>query len=140
MDTSTRSCMGTDATAQDGAPRREAGATNGPGYANCCDETLVLRTRAGEFTAFDELIRRHQGGLYAMALGALPDAKAAGDALCEMAVAAFRDVRSVKARRSPAGWLRLHGFRVLFPRMKRHPRGHAVVNWPAPVATSDLLD
>jgi hypothetical protein len=140
MDTSTQGRIESELTLRDGPHCAGAGSESAAVYARHSDETLVLRTRTGENAAFGELVRRHQDGLYALALNSLPDVQAAGDALCEIVVAAFRDVGSPKALRSPAGWLRLHGFRVVFMRLNPSPGRYTIVRWPWPVATSSAID
>ena len=85
------------------------------------DETLVRRTRAGDCPAFTALITRYRDRLYAMALRSLGNEQEAGDALCEMAVSAFKDVGSFRASSDPGAWLHLHGLCAVVKRMNIAP-------------------
>ena len=95
-------------------------------YGVLSDQALVLRTRALDYTAFDALVARYRDRLYTIALGSLGDEDEAADALCEMAVSAFRDIDSSDAKCTPGAWLYLHGLRSVFRRMNA-PRGRYAV-------------
>jgi hypothetical protein len=85
-------------------------------YGIFSDGALVQRARAGDDTAFDALVARYRDRLYALALGSLGDEGAAGDALSEIVLSAFKDIDSFRAGCAPGTWLYLHGFRSLFKR------------------------
>ena len=116
------------------------GAARASGYASSSDEALVRRARAGEFTAFDALVARHSDMLYALAIGSLRNEADAVDAVCEAAVAAFRDIDSADAPRMPGTWLWLHGFSVVFRRLKPRPGGYTVVRRCMAAIASSALD
>jgi RNA polymerase sigma-70 factor, ECF subfamily len=69
------------------------------------DETLVQRARDGEREAFEELVRRHAGRLYAVILRFLGDAGDAQEATQEAFLRAWRGVASFEGRSQFFTWL-----------------------------------
>ncbi len=78
------------------------------------DQALVDLTRAGNNTAFDELVERYCTCIYGFALSVLKNEDDAGDALCRAFLAARNDIHSVGGQCSPGTWLYLHGLRAVF--------------------------
>ena len=79
--------------------------------------------RGGDGRAFDEVVRRHRGRIYALATGMLDDSQAA-DVLREAFVSAYRDREAPESRSDVKAWLYVHTARALFERFKaRHPKG-----------------
>ena len=122
---------GRRAGALDGWRERVQRALRDGTYRILSDPSLVHRARHGERAAFDALAARHRGRLYNFALGSLADAAAASDALNEMLEAAYRDIDSVDAKRAPAAWLCMHGFRTVFRRKHVLPRRYTVQGLPS---------
>ncbi len=96
---------------------RAQGVAHAGSFTSCSDEELLGRARAGEYPAFDELVARHRDGLYTLALGSLRDEAEAGEALCEMVLAAFHALETRSTNCSPGAWLWLHGLRVVLGRL-----------------------
>src|SRR5512141_284801 len=95
------------------------------------DETLARRARQGDHVAFEALVARYRGRLYAMAFSALGDEGEAVDARCETVVSAFRDIDSISAKWTPGTWLSLHGLRAVLRRMDMTPGRYTVESRPA---------
>jgi hypothetical protein len=100
------------------------------------DEILIQRARAGDYAAFDALVARYRHRLYALALDSLGNEDAAGEALCEIARSAFKDIDSFDSNCTPGTWLYLHGFRVVFRRMNLPPGRYSLECRPAARAPS----
>ncbi len=109
-------------------------------YGILSDERLVRRTRARDHWAFDALAARYRDRLYALALHSLGDEAAAGDALCETMISAFRDIDSIGPKCNPGTWFYLHGIRVVIRRMKVPPGRYTVESRPAARVTSPADD
>ena len=105
-------------------------------YWICSDESLVLRTRARDYAAFDALVARYRDRLHTMALSSLGEEVKASDALCEMMLLAFRDIGSFDAKCTPGAWLYLHGLRAVFRRMNAPPGRYMVESRLAAVVAS----
>lgn len=58
------------------------------------DEELIARSQAGERAAFNVLVRRYQGAVYALALRMLGEPETAADVTQEALIAAFRAIGS----------------------------------------------
>jgi RNA polymerase sigma-70 factor (ECF subfamily) len=84
------------------------------------DVALVLRARAGDTTAFEQLVRRHSGPVYRIALGITAEPEAARDAAQEAFIIAWRRLREVRAEQAFAAWL----FRVATTCALRAARPH----------------
>jgi RNA polymerase sigma-70 factor, ECF subfamily len=69
------------------------------------DAALVLRARAGDTTAFEQLVRRHSGPVYRIALRITAEPEAARDAAQEAFVIAWRRLRDIRAEQAFAAWL-----------------------------------
>lgn len=98
------------------------------------DETLVRRARARDHVAFDALVARYRKRLYRMALDSLGREDEAGDALCQMVPAAFKDIDSFGEKCSPGTWLYLHGFHAVFKRRNAPPGKYTIERHPGPGA------
>jgi RNA polymerase sigma-70 factor, ECF subfamily len=69
------------------------------------DVALVLRARAGDTTAFEQLVRRHSGPVYRIALRITAEPEAARDAAQEAFIIAWRRLREIRAEQAFAAWL-----------------------------------
>jgi RNA polymerase sigma-70 factor (ECF subfamily) len=69
------------------------------------DEVLVRRAAAGQREAFDELVRRHSGRVYALALRICRNPDDAEDALQETFIAAYRALPRFDQRARVSTWL-----------------------------------
>lgn len=89
--------------------------------AESSDETLMLDYRAGDVSAFDELYRRHKGGLYRYLLRQCRDAAAAGEL--------FQDIwmNLIRARGTyePTARFSTYLYRLAHNRLVDHYRKHA---------------
>ncbi len=56
------------------------------------DRELVMQAQAGDFDAFEELVRRHQGRVYAVALGMLKNASEAEEVTQDTFLSAFQSL------------------------------------------------
>jgi len=84
----------------------DTGSVGAPGaLASLPDHELLARHVAGEHQAFGELVRRHQGRLWAVALRTLGDREEAADALQDALVAAFRAAHTFQGRSAVTTWL-----------------------------------
>ncbi|HOX07550.1 MAG TPA: sigma-70 family RNA polymerase sigma factor [Planctomycetota bacterium] len=70
------------------------------------DAGLVRRTLAGDRTAFEELIRRYMGAVFAIALREAPAASDAEDIAQECFVRAFHSLSSLEEPAAFRGWLK----------------------------------
>ncbi|HEY0814667.1 MAG TPA: sigma-70 family RNA polymerase sigma factor [Pseudonocardia sp.] len=69
------------------------------------DRTLVVRAQEGDVRAFEVLARRHQGALYRLALRVTGDPDAAGEALREALLAAWRQLDRFPADAAFSTWM-----------------------------------
>ena len=69
------------------------------------DEALVRRAAEGQREAFDELVRRHRGRVYALALRICRNPDDAEDALQETFIAAYRALPRFDRRARVSTWL-----------------------------------
>ena len=69
------------------------------------DEELVARARAGKLEAMDELVSRHHGSVYRVALGILRDEDGAADVAQETFLKAFRGLKGFRGDASFKTWL-----------------------------------
>lgn len=82
------------------------------------DEDLVNLARCGNDSAFDELTHRYRDRIYSLTFLSLGDEEAAGDALCDTFVSAYRGLGSIEKGCSPRTWLYLHAVRAVFTRLR----------------------
>src|SRR5438552_792747 len=69
------------------------------------DAALAAAARGGNRSAFSELVRRHQGTVFRIALRILGDGGEASDAAQEAFLKAFRNLASFDTARPFAPWL-----------------------------------
>ncbi len=69
------------------------------------DETLVRQAQKGDRHAFDELVRRHQGRVYAVCLRLTRNPSEAEDALQETFISAYRALGRFEAKSQVSTWL-----------------------------------
>jgi len=69
------------------------------------DEKLVDRARAGELEAMDQLVSRHHGSVYRVALGILRDEDGAADVAQETFLKAVRGLKGFRGDSSFKTWL-----------------------------------
>jgi len=69
------------------------------------DEILVDRARAGDLEAMDELVSRHHGSVYRVALGILRDEDGAADVAQETFLKAVRGLKGFRGEASFKTWL-----------------------------------
>ncbi len=88
-------------------PRQEAPALAGPSPADTGaeDAELLRRHARGDPDAFAELVRRHQGRLWAVAVRTLGDREEAADALQEGLLSAYRAAGSFRGEAAVTTWL-----------------------------------
>lgn len=79
--------------------------------------------------AFDELVRRHAGGLWGVALRTLRDPDDAADAVQEALVAAYRAAGSFRGDAAVRTWLHRIVVHTCIDRI-RHERVRPTVPWP----------
>ncbi len=69
------------------------------------DTTLVVRAQEGDADAFEELVLRHQGPVYRLALRMLGSAAEAEDVTQDSFIAAWRGLPTLRAQGAFGGWL-----------------------------------
>ncbi len=69
------------------------------------DRALLAAHAAGDASAFDELVRRHRGRMWAVALRTLGDPEEAADAVQDACVSAFRAAGSFRGEARVTTWL-----------------------------------
>lgn len=72
---------------------------------SAAEEELVRQTQAGSFAAFEELVRRFEGRIFAFAAGACRDAAAAREITQDTFVRAFQAIARCDATRPFGPWL-----------------------------------
>ncbi|HEX9944507.1 MAG TPA: sigma factor [Thermoanaerobaculia bacterium] len=87
--------------------------------ARISDETLIGRTAAGDLSAFDRLVRRHQAAVYRFARAAVPDGGEPEEILRETFLAARRAAVRYRDEPSARPWLLALACQVID---RRHPR------------------
>lgn len=87
------------------------------------DGALVVRARAGDTTAFEQLLRRYAGPVYRVTLRILHNAHDAEDAAQDTFVIAWRRLHDVRAEQAFAAWLyRVAATRALQAARSRCPQ------------------
>jgi RNA polymerase sigma-70 factor (ECF subfamily) len=66
---------------------------------------LVERARQGDYEAFEELVRRHQGRVYAVALGIVKNAAEAEEVAQETFISAFEHLDGFRGEAKFSSWL-----------------------------------
>ena len=83
------------------------------------EEALVARARAGDATAFAEVVSRHQGPVYRAALAALGSPADAEEVAQDAFVAAFRRLETFRGASSLRTWLLAITWRKALTRRRR---------------------
>jgi RNA polymerase sigma factor (sigma-70 family) len=91
------------------------------------DATLVRRIAAGDRTAFEQMMRRHNRRLYRLARAALRDDAEAEDALQEAYLAAYRSIARFRGEAALSTWLSRLVLNECFGRIRRQARRQNVV-------------
>ena len=88
-------------------PAESGGAASGvpEGPADEADEGLVLRAQAGDMTAYDELVTRHRGRIYAMIRNMVKNETDAWDLSQEAFIKAWRALPRFEAKARFSTWL-----------------------------------
>ncbi len=89
-------------------------------------EALALRFRAGDETAFDELVRRMQHPVFNLAYRMLNDYEEASDAAQEIFVKVYRSIRRFRGASRFSTWLFAIAINVCRSRLRWTQRRHAV--------------
>jgi RNA polymerase sigma-70 factor (ECF subfamily) len=76
-----------------------------PSFAARQDRELLALTRGGDTGAFDEVVKRYRGRVYALASALLPDRRNAADATVDVFLAAYRDCASRPIQSTVQGWI-----------------------------------
>lgn len=69
------------------------------------DAVLVARAARGDGEAFEVLVKRHQGAVYALGFGFFKNAEDAGDFTQDVFVKAFRSLRSFQGKSKFSTWI-----------------------------------
>jgi RNA polymerase sigma-70 factor, ECF subfamily len=94
------------------------------GLSPSTDWELLQRARQGDVQSFHELVDRHAGSLYGLAVSLLGQAADAEDVLQETLVGAFRGLHGFRQEASVKTWL----MRILVRQAARHRRSRE--RWP----------
>src|ERR1700693_2177958 len=100
------------------------------------DQNLVMRARSGDRTALEELIQRHQGWIYNIAVRMLYHPQDAEDATQEILVKVLTRLSSFEGRSSFRTWL----YRVAFNHLLNVKRGREELKITTFSAYGDALD
>lgn len=102
------------------------------------DAGLVARARAGDGSAFEELVRRHLGAAHAVAVAVLRDPADADDVCQDSFVAALQQLdRLAEPHRFGAWLLRIVRNRALSTLRKQRVRAAAPLEWAVDAAGTD---
>ena len=93
------------------------------------DAELLAAHVAGDTQAFGELVNRHAGGLWGVALRTLCNPDDAADAVQDALISAFRRASSFRGEASVRTWLHRIVVNVCIDRMRRE-RVRRTVPWP----------
>jgi RNA polymerase sigma-70 factor, ECF subfamily len=97
------------------------------------DAAAMKRAQAGDDLAFEEIIARHSGRLYGLALYLSGQASDAEDILQETLLGAYEALHSFESRSSVKTWLS----RILVRQAARHHRSQKVRRKAQPVSLSE---
>jgi RNA polymerase sigma factor (sigma-70 family) len=100
------------------------------------DQALVMRARSGDRQALEDLIERHQGWIYNIAVRMLYHPQDAEDATQEILVKVLTRLSSFEGRSSFRTWL----YRVVFNHLLNMKRGREELKITTFSAYSDALD
>src|SRR6267143_5569553 len=100
------------------------------------DQDLVMRARSGDRQALEELIQRHQGWIYNIAVRMLYHPQDAEDASQEILVKVLTRLSSFQVRSSFRTWL----YRVVFNHLLNVKRGREELKITTFSAYGDALD
>jgi len=107
----------------------------------CPDAELLRRIRRGDDEAFAQLVERHGGRLYAVAVSMLGNSADAEDAVQETLTGAFSGLRGFQGRSSVKTWLtRILVRRVARLRRRRRPLriADSIEQVPGPPGSADI--
>lgn len=89
------------------------------------DSALVERARRGERGAFDEIVRRHQRGLWRLARRYVKNDADAADVVQQAFVRAYRALERFRGEASVRSWLYRIGINVALNHVRDHGREQA---------------
>ena len=95
---------------------------------------LIERCRAGDLSAFDDLMARHQNRVYNLCLWLLRDPEAATDASQEVFIRAFRGLKNFRGDCAFSTWLHRIAVNIASDQAHRRQR------MPLPLSTLDSED
>ncbi len=101
-------------------------ATPGPGPQQPTDRELMAAHVSGDPDAFSEIVRRHQGRLWAVAVRTLRDPEEAADALQDGLVSAYRNAASYRGDAAVTTWLHRVVVNACLDRVRRQKARPAV--------------
>jgi RNA polymerase sigma-70 factor (ECF subfamily) len=102
------------------------------------EAALVLRVRAGDRLAFEQVMRRHNRRLFRLARATLRDATEAEDALQEAYLAAYRGFEHYRGESSLSTWLCRLVLNECLARLRRHRRRDDIAHIFVPADPQDL--
>jgi RNA polymerase sigma-70 factor (ECF subfamily) len=117
-------------------------ATAPPTPAAATDASLVTRTAAGDQTAFEALMRRHNGRLFRAARAILKDDAEAEDAVQDAYLDAYRHMRDFRGDSQVGTWLVRIAVNHALMRLRKQKRNSVVVSFDQPEAgdSGDIVD
>jgi RNA polymerase sigma-70 factor (ECF subfamily) len=104
------------------------------------ERSLALRIAAGDRSAFEQLMRRHNRRLYRLARSTLRDDAEAEDALQEAYLSAYRSIGKFRGEASLLTWLCRLVLNECLGRLRRQARRHNVIPMLSSNADVDLED
>lgn len=100
-------------------PGEHAGGSSGSGPAERSDEELVRQSQDGGYGAFDELVTRHRGRVYAMIYNMVKNEADAWDLAQDVFLKAWKALPRFEARAQFATWLYRITHNVVYDWMRR---------------------
>ncbi len=108
------------------------------------DSELLERSQSGELEAFEQLMRRHHGKLFAVAFRLMRDRDLAGELLQESLYRAYKKRDSYRASGSVSGWLTRITVNTCLNELTKRQRlvfqGDATKAWDRSVGGDDPAD
>ncbi|MEI6676102.1 MAG: sigma-70 family RNA polymerase sigma factor [Verrucomicrobiota bacterium] len=100
------------------------------------DDELVLRAKAGELTAFEHLVQRHEKRVYSLALRMLRQEQDAEDVTQQTFLSALEHLDGFRGEAGFATWLTRIATHAALKTLRKN-RGLEMVSWDAATATTE---
>lgn len=110
------------------------------GHGVMADEELACLAAAGDLQAFEELVRRHQRGIYTIIYNMTGNRADTDDLVQETFIRAYRSIRSFKRRSRFFTWLYRIAMNLTLSHLRKKSQNHDLdLNELSPDAAQDAL-